>query len=160
MRREDLKVLRLNKDNFFSVSEDIKALMKISMECSFQKSEIPADYYEQSISDLERFINDGSAVAFVCIANNKVQGWIWCYEIHRLNNRRLHVTDFAVTPDEQRRGIGSILIDTVEKYADENGFDGIDLMCSESDFSAKKFYLKHGYEPERYLMAKYFRGGY
>ena len=97
---------------------------------------------------------DGSAVAFLAVEEQEVLGWIWCHSIQRLNERRLHVANFAVSKASRKKGVGSLLIKTVEEFAKENIYCALDLFVTRDNISAVSFYQSHGYEIERYLLRK------
>jgi GNAT superfamily N-acetyltransferase len=54
-------------------------------------------------------------------------------------------SQFAVDPDVQGKGIGRILLDTVERRAAECGSSELGLSMAEPDTKLMEFYLKRGY---------------
>ncbi|MCM1165116.1 MAG: GNAT family N-acetyltransferase [Lachnospiraceae bacterium] len=73
---------------------------------------------------------DGNIIAG-CVAN----GWWW---------KAVYVDTLWVSEEYRRKGLGSILLGTVERIAAENGCTLIHL--DTFDFQAKDFYIKQGYE--------------
>jgi GNAT superfamily N-acetyltransferase len=54
------------------------------------------------------------------------------------------ISDFFIAPDQQTKGIGSILLRHVEELAKDNGVRSLQLSAS---ITAVRFYRKRGYEP-------------
>lgn len=54
-------------------------------------------------------------------------------------------SQFAVDPDIQGRGIGQLLLDTVERRAAECGARELGLSMAEPDTKLMQFYLRRGY---------------
>lgn len=54
-------------------------------------------------------------------------------------------SQFAVDPDLQGRGIGQLLLDTVERRAVECGASELGLSMAEPDTALMQFYLRRGY---------------
>lgn len=57
----------------------------------------------------------------------------------------LYIRSMAVSPKAQGLGIGHLLLDTVEGYAIENGFDRLFLYTTYFSTGAIELYEKHGF---------------
>lgn len=149
-----MEIFRIDKARFDKTKNEIKALIQETMIYNFPNAVIEDNYYEDTLSRLGNYIVDGSAVAFLAVEEQEVLGWIWCHSIQRLNERRLHVANFAVSKASRNKGVGSLLIKTVEEFAKENIYCALDLFVTRDNISAVSFYQGHGYEIERYLLRK------
>ena len=145
-----MEIFRIDKERFDKTKNEIKALIQETMIYNFPNAVIEDNYYEDILSRLGNYIVDGSAVAFLAVEEQEVLGWIWCHSIQR----RLHVANFAVSKASRKKGVGSLLIKTVEEFAKENIYCALDLFVTRDNISAVSFYQSHGYEIERYLLRK------
>ena len=81
-------------------------------------------------------------------------GWVWCHEIRRPEGKRIHIAEIAVAEEWRRQGVGRQLLEKVEAFAQENGYQAIDLLVTAGNASAVMFYEKADFKPERFLMKK------
>ncbi len=157
-RGEDkMQTVRLTYDEFGRWREEIAALLNENAAVSFPDNHIDPRYGHKKCRDIEKFLKDGSAVIFLAMEDGALLGWIWCHEIWRFADRRLHVADLGTARHCRRKGIGSLLLEKAEEYAAANGFAGLDLMVTASNEGAVAFYKKAGYLKERYQMYKNIR---
>ena len=149
-----MKIIRINEIYFKNIKESIRKLIEETLIYNFPDSVVEDSYYVEKLSGLERYLRDGSAIVYIAVEDEKILGWIWCHPIQRFDKLRLHIASFAVVPFSRKTGIGHLLIENAEKYAVDNGFDGLDLLVTKDNTSAVSFYKKNGYEVERYLLHK------
>lgn len=104
-------------------------------------------------SDFEREIKENKmAIYFVAVdENKKVAGYAGMW--HVINEG--HITNVAVLEEYRGQGIGDMLMDALEKRADELEMIGITLEVRISNYSAQKLYTKHGYKPEGFRKKYY-----
>jgi ribosomal-protein-alanine N-acetyltransferase len=69
-----------------------------------------------------------------------------------------HVISIAVLPSLRRRGIASMLMDTLEKRMIEAGAISFYLEVSEDNIPAQNLYAKRGYLPKALLRSYYSTG--
>lgn len=149
-----MEIIRLESSHFEQFKNPIKSLMRDAMNCSFPKAMIEERSYEDKLSELRKYIMDGSAIVYLAINKADVLGWIWCHPIQRVNERRLHIASFAVSENSRNKGVGTLLMKEAECYAKENDYISLDLLVTKDNLSALSFYKKHNYETERYLLKK------
>lgn len=99
---------------------------------------------------------------FVAKENNDVIGIITGHSYYK----EVHVSDLIIFEQYRNKHIGSKLIETVENYYKNKGFENINL--STYNFQAPEFYKKCGFEVEfirenknnpkltKYFLVKYF----
>ena len=61
--------------------------------------------------------------------------------------RSVQLDQLAVLPEYQGRGIGGLLLDRVEQFCREKNVDRLQLSVWITNFSAREFYRKRGFEP-------------
>lgn len=149
-----MQVIRITHENFSLWRDQIKELFNSSVRINFPDAEIEETYGTVKCREVDIFLENGSAIVFAAIEGGKLAGWVWCHQIYRLEGLRIHIAEIAVAEEWQRRGIGSILLERVECYAAEKGYQAIDLLVTSSNTSAVNFYEKADFKPERYLMMK------
>ncbi len=152
----DLKIERLSLQIVDKWQDQIKNLMLEATLKSFPDNMPDDDYYDSSLSKIQKYLSEEKAVVFLATEEDLLLGFAWCHEIIRFQKRRLHISSLAVNPQNQYGGIGTSLMAEIRNYAEKNGFDGIDLLVTDSNDVAKRFYLKNGFDTERLLMSKDF----
>ena len=100
--------------------------------------------------------------AFVAKEDNKVVGIITGHSYYK----EVHINDLIILEKYRNKHIGSKLIETVEKYYKDKGFENINLTTY--SFQAPEFYKKSGFKVEfirenkdnpkltKYFFIKYF----
>ena len=156
---QKLQVIKLSSDNYALWRDQIEELFNSSVRINFPDAELDDSYGRDKCEEVARFLENGSAIVFAAIEGEKLAGWVWCHQIHRLDGFRIHIAEITVADKWHRQGVGGRLLERVEQYAAENGYREIDLFATASNQSAVKFYQKADYKPERYLMKKIVRNG-
>ena len=149
-----MQIIRVTYDTFSLWRDQIAELFNSSVRINFPDAEVDETYGTVKCGEVETFLGDGSAIVFAAIEGEKLAGWVWCHQIHRLDGFRIHIAEISVAEEWYRRGIGSKLLEEVERYAAENEYHAIDLLVTSSNISAVNFYEKANFKPERYLMKK------
>lgn len=102
--------------------------------------------------DFEKEIKENNmAIYFVAVDNYKAIGYAGMW--HVVNEG--HITNVAVLPEYRRQGIGDMLMEAVDKKADELEIEGVTLEVRISNYGAQKLYTKHGYKPEGFRKKYY-----
>lgn len=114
---------------------------------------------EDSFTRFDKIRNHKSYETFVAVYENRVIGFIGIFKGLAFNvdgkGEYLQVIALAVNSEFQNRGIGSKLLNAVDKYAKSNNIDTISV---NSGFHRKKthtFYEKHGFIKKSYSFIKY-----
>ncbi|PKL13924.1 MAG: GNAT family N-acetyltransferase [Spirochaetae bacterium HGW-Spirochaetae-8] len=79
---------------------------------------------------------------------------------YRYSYRAVHVDQICVLQEFQGEGVGSFLMDAVERFARENGVDQLELTYWEKNSQAARFYRKKGYEPQVNFVVKRLAGSF
>lgn len=79
----------------------------------------------------------------VFVAGDPIAGYAFC---RWTDPDRLHLTAIYVHPDRWGEGIGSRLLDRVEREAREGDAEAVDLVVLAENEIGRSFYETHGYE--------------
>lgn len=88
-------------------------------------------------------ITQAKSIHFVVLAKGKVCAY--CIALIR-NPSVLRIYDIATMPSMAGKGMGSILLETVEEQGRKKGFIKIILEVRDDNIQAQRFYRKHGYQ--------------
>lgn len=149
-----MQIIKIEHENFPLWRSQIEMLFNSSVRVNFPDADVGESYGKEKCDDVAGFLQDKTAIVFAAVDGKQLAGWVWCHEIHRMDGKRIHIAEIAVDDNFHRQGIGSQLLEKVEKYAAENGYQAIDLLVTARNTSAVKFYERANFEPERYLMKK------
>lgn len=97
-----------------------------------------------SKSSLELLTKEGIGVGMVCSSDGKVcayGGMIVAVDEGQ-------ITNIATHPDYRRRGYGRAIVESLIKYAKNNGLDSISLEVRESNKAAIELYTRLGFKVE------------
>lgn len=106
--------------------------------------DVPAKNLERRIN---RMLTCGNYKIFVACAGEKIVGFVGAVSFiaFEVENDALKIIALAVSQEYRRQGIGTNLLETVEKYAEENGMGVILLNSGLMRENAHKFYESQGY---------------
>lgn len=93
-------------------------------------------------ADKNGVVCDYTSFGFIAKEDNKIVGVIR----GRSSYNEVHISDLIILEQYRNSHIGTRLVEAVEKYCADNGFESITL--STYDFQAPEFYKKCGFEVE------------
>ena len=114
-----------------------------------QSSDFASTFFDEMLADAEVTI-------YIAEEDAQALGYIFCKLIEREEtpftypNRFLHIDQVSVRPDAQRRGVGTALMDQVEKLARELGVSKIHLDSWNFNTKAHAFFEALGFEKFNY----------
>lgn len=148
-------IKNLSVQDFFFYKEDIYILLVENYRINLPKLHNINKLADERINKLESFLNDGSALVIGFIPNNELKGFVWAYRTQIEDKTLMHITEFAVSSDYQRKGVGHSLFQFLEREARaEFGGTGFELVVSTCNEGAVSFYRNLGFKIERYVMRK------
>lgn len=104
-------------------------------------------YSEDQVKRRIEFItNNTKDIIFVCEQSNEVIGYIHGspYEL-LFSDSLINVLCFIVKEKYRNKGVGNMLIKSLECWAKNNRFSGIKLLTHPIRVNAHRFYERHGY---------------
>lgn len=153
-----MELIRINDVSFDKWRRQIAELLDSSVKLNFKDFDAGKSYGDDRCCIIHEHLKDLSAVVLAAVEQDELYGFIWIHRINRLNKKRLHIAEIAVSSTHQHEGIGSKLLATAEEYACSNGYDEIDLMVTASNKNAVSFYENADFTTERLLMKKHLKG--
>ena len=111
---------------------------------------------ENFTSHHNRFKGNDNYKAFVAVLENKVVGilYVMKYAPWALDSEQFWIQCIAVKNDMQGKGIGTKLLEHLEKYSREIGVDYITLNTGFKRTAAHAFYERNGYSSGNYCFGK------
>jgi len=101
---------------------------------------------EDTKKKLEQLLNDSNHKIYVAIVANKVVGYIHANNYELLYAPHLkNIMGIAVLSDFKKNGIGKMLLNKVEKWAQDTGAYGVRLVSGATRIGAHAFYINCGY---------------
>lgn len=96
---------------------------------------------------LETIIHHTNDMILVCEYNDEVIGYIHGspYEL-LFSDSLVNVLGFVVKERYRNQGTGSLLIESLEQWAQSGGYSGIKLLSHPSRIQAHNFYERRGYQ--------------
>ena len=127
------------KNNQDDISKFIKTILKFEEK---DNSKIQIKTLEV-LSNMQKYIIDGTANIIGAFANEKIIGLIWMYKIEKEN---MHINYFCVNKNYRNMGIGRKLLELSKEYAQKNKIKYIELRVSNNNINAANFYKKNGFK--------------
>jgi len=95
---------------------------------------------------LSYLLTDYNSIALVAKADNDIAGFI-ISQIEIENDKSFgHIITLNVAPSYRRKGVGSQMLNEIEKILKEKGANECHLEVREDNFAALKLYLNSGYQ--------------
>ena len=86
--------------------------------------------------------------------DNEIKGAIFCHEKIWWNNSEVFVDEMFISPNLQRKGYGTEMINAVEMYIKDHNLAGFTL-CTSRNTSAPNFYKKNGFLDAEHVLFMY-----
>ncbi len=105
---------------------------------------------------VDEMLKRGNYQIFVACDGDKVVGYIGCvsYLAFELENEGMKIIALAVSKEYRRKGIGTELLKTAERWAKENNIEVILLNSGLPREDAHRFYESQGYFKKSYGFIK------
>lgn len=97
---------------------------------------------EKRVSEL---LSAPQSVGYVSVEGGRINGLLCGRLLTYLHGTEYVIDEFCVSPDMQRKGIGTAVIGYAEHELREEGIVGMALMTTRG-YSSEKFYIKNGFE--------------
>lgn len=149
-----VEVRMLGNQDVFEHEDALRGLLLENAQVNFLEVDDPAALAESWFSNLERFMEDGSAVVLGAFLDGSLRGFLWAHRRVVLGRERMHVGQVCVHPDARSRGIGQRMLERVERIARDEGLCTIELMTTMANTAARRFYRANGFVATRVQMEK------
>jgi len=125
-----ISLIRLNQEAFTLYRDQILAIE----EASFPSPWTARAFLEETRNPVSHFWSlkeEEKILGYICF-------WMFAAEVHLLN--------IAVHPQHRRRGLGTSLLEKMQRFAMVHGVEKIYLEVRPSNKAARRFYLKAGFK--------------
>ncbi|AOT70136.1 GNAT family N-acetyltransferase [Geosporobacter ferrireducens] len=152
--KEDIDIRYLSEIDLNENSKEIIELLNDNYLINFPNHHDLSNFAISNFHDMKKFINDGSALIIAAYSGGKVIGFLWAYRRLFLGEERLHISHIVVDAAFRGYGIGTRMIDFIEKYALEKNIKVIELLTTSKNERTIEFYNKHGFSVTRVQFEK------
>jgi undecaprenyl phosphate N,N'-diacetylbacillosamine 1-phosphate transferase len=101
------------------------------------------------IENMKNYLLDGTAIIYVYLADDNINGFVWAYEITK---NTLHINYFVVNKDYRNKKIGTKLLNEI---INESQGKNLELLVEKVNEKAIKFYEKNGFKTMPHSDKKY-----
>ena len=104
----------------------------------------------------DRVKNDDNYKTFVAVIDNDVVGFVASVQTYAVGfeEQFMQIIGIAVKIDKSNKGIGTNLIQFIEKYAQDKGIINIYLCSGVKRINAHAFYKRNGYDNHSWCFGK------
>lgn len=100
----------------------------------------------KTVDTLRSLLSSDKDRIFVACIDNEVVGYVHaCYYVSLYEDKTAAIIGIAVSSNHKRKGIGNILLRSIEKWSQESELFGVRLLSGEERLDAHKFYKRCGY---------------
>ncbi len=151
----DVKILKANLNNKKHASDIVRIIDLFARDPMGQDEPLEEEVREDMISEMKKV---PTTITYIAYQDEKALGIVTCFIGFSTftASKVLKIHDVAVHPDARGMGIGTRMLEEVEKEAEEMGCSKITLEVR-TDNPAQKLYKKMGFrfgEPKWWFMTK------
>lgn len=143
-----------DKSVLTSHRKEIIDLIEMNFSTNFPNMQNRLLYSNSSFDEMVNYINNDTAIIVGSFCLNCVVGFIWAYRREVFGERRMHISHIAVNSEYREYGIGTKLVEFIEKKCKEDGIKKIELLTTLSNTKTLDFYQKRGFEIMRVQLEK------
>lgn len=140
--KHEMIFLKLTKSIYEQSYKDI-------LKCLKELPTVKDNRAAELTSNIKEYLNNNTAIIYVCLIDKKVVGIIWGYEIEK---NIIHINYFVVDNDYRNKQIGTNLLKIM---LDANKNKKIELLVNKNNIKAIMFYDKFDFSKEKYNGEKY-----
>lgn len=124
--------------------EDLPACADVL--CSVYNNELWMCRWERNTATayLQDFFDAKKFAGYVLCDDDVVVGAVFAHEKIWWNNSEVFIEEMFIRPEQQRKGLGTLLLNEVENYVKEHHLAGITLSTNKYA-PAPRFYKKNGF---------------
>ncbi len=103
---------------------------------------------------LQDYAGCSKFVGYTLLIDGAVKGAVFCHEKVWWNNSEIFIDEMFVSPEFQRQGYGTELLNAVEQYISEHKLAGFTLSTNRYS-PAPDFYRKNGFSDAEHILFMY-----
>ena len=136
------EIKKLNKKLFLEHKNEI-------LKCILELKKGNEEETQKIYANMDKYISDNTAIIFVNMWDNVINGFIWGYYI---NTQTIHINYFVVLSDCRHQGIGQTLLSNIMTQFKNIDFE---LLVHKDNYGAIRLYEKAGFYRNEYSGDKY-----
>ncbi len=125
---------------------DVDALLTIDQQCF---NVYYYDYYTLDRRDFEFYLQDTDGLFLVAARGSQVAGYILGPVDLWRDPPRAHIDSIGVRPEDQNKGVGSLLLAAFTEEARRQGCTGVTLEVATANEVGRTFFARHGFRKTR-----------
>jgi ribosomal protein S18 acetylase RimI-like enzyme len=134
-----------------------KGLLNDNMHINFTHIDNFDEFVNDSYQNMLKFLRNGSAILIGSFNKNEMIGFLWAYQREFFGEQRIHIGHIIVNVNERSKGIGTKLLNYLEKIAKEKNLNKIELITSADNENTLEFYKVKGFSEVRIQLEKEIR---
>lgn len=151
---DEIEIRLISEADLHSNEEILKKLFLENFRINFPDLELSSCISDDGYINMLRFQKDGSAILIGAFIGMNIIGFLWAYSREFLGEKRLHIAHVIISDVNRSMGIGGKLLNSLEKIAKEMNIKKIELITSNANKEAIKFYQKNNFDVTRVQLEK------
>lgn len=135
----------------------IKDLLEDNFQINFPYIDDLDELVVKGYNNMLCFKRDGSAIIIGAFEGMVIMGFLWAYKRKVLGEQKLHIDHIIMNAMARSGGIGTRLLNTLERLASEEGIKKFELMTTVENEKTMKFYKTNGFVTVRVQLEKELR---
>jgi|SRR5699024_11981433 len=148
-----MEIHEINTLNIDNYKLDITSLLRQSFIKSYPRLNSSHVQFIERYNKLKDYLEQNAKV-YGCFDSGALIGFIWFFEKREMGLRLVHLNQIVVNDNYRKQGLGTKLLHKMEEYCIKNKIDEIELIVTNSNEHAVKFYKNKSFHTERLLMRK------
>lgn len=151
---KDIIVRLVNDIDLENNSNEFIELLNENYCINFPHRDNLSDFVDVNFYDMRKFNRDGSALIIGSFIDEKIIGFLWAYKRIFLGESKLHISHVVVNSEFRGFGIGTSMINQLEKLALEKDIKVIELLTTSENTNTIQFYKNYGFNVTRLQLEK------
>ena len=116
-----MKIKQLIESETLKYQRKIEYLLEQSYKINLPDQHLESNYFKNKVINMIEYISSNKAKVYLC-EDSEICGFIWFFEYHFINEKRLHINEIIVDEKYRGKGIGSKLLLKAFEFAESSEF--------------------------------------
>ncbi len=150
----EISIRFVNEEDLLNNKDNIIYLLNQNYEINLPDMPNAWVVSSENYENMILYLKKNMAIIIGAFYNDTIVGFLWAYEKIFLNVKRYHLGHIIINENYRKKSIGRKLIAELEKSAEENSVDTIELMATPQNTDTMLFYETLGFKIERVQLHK------